>query len=130
MTAASTCLNPLFIGEVSSTGGLVLRYPLSRHVSIPSSSGRSLQPRGFNRDDDGGFQSQSPLHRGGLFNTALPCPHSGASLCLNPLFIGEVSSTHLIHRDCVRNLEVSTPSSSGRSLKKERAKCSYDCNSS
>src|SRR5437868_10903641 len=106
MTAASTCLNPLFIGEVSSNGGLVRRYALSCYVSIPSSSGRSLQPRGFNRDDDGGFQSQSPLHRGGLFNTALPCPHSGASLCLNPLLFGESFSPILYNVDLLRNSNV------------------------
>src|SRR5437868_2605935 len=85
-------LNPLFIGEVSSTA-------------------RPRRPRAI------WLLSQSPLHRGGLFNTictpsvifiyivSIPSS-SGRSLhphgldarepyvcCLNPLFIGEVSST-------------------------------------
>src|SRR5271157_703189 len=60
--------SPLFIGEVSSmarTG----RSPFSTFtLSVPSSSGKSLQFGDFWRKAQEDTHFQSPLHRGSLFN--------------------------------------------------------------
>ena len=139
------CFNPLFIGEVSSTEGIAkyrdvrlpFQSPLHRgslfnldiekirplvrlvdcDVSIPSSSGKSLQPRSpqithagsvcFNPLFIGEVSStsnsppgsasaklfQSPLHRGSLFNKSHSGTNTRDQAGFNPLFIGEVSST-------------------------------------
>ena len=86
-------LNPLFIGEVSSTRVCLVPLLCGVRVSIPSSSGKSLQLALRNLERRAGCRSQSPLHRGSLFNISFPNGMSGREFCLNPLFIGEVSST-------------------------------------
>ena len=109
-------LNPLFIGEVSST------VPLSPHpearisVSIPSSSGKSLQLKRLVTNGHLVLESQSPLHRGSLFNKREFLRGMLKARCLNPLFIGEVSSTHGALDPVEGAVWVSIPSSSGKSL--------------
>ena len=107
------CLNPLFIGEVSSTyiglarnvasdlsqsplhrGGLFnLRgrneWKTDLTVSIPSSSGRSLQPWFSIALNNTIMASQSPLHRGGLFNLrSRRCSKHRGSRSQSPLHRG------------------------------------------
>src|SRR5437868_15013108 len=84
--------NPLVLGGVSSTNCPIVSAACPYDVSIPSSSGRSLQHRedvvlldqlfrlnplfigevsstmNIGIDKSGDVVSQSPLHRGGLFN--------------------------------------------------------------
>src|SRR5437868_11397918 len=87
-------LNPLFIGEVSSPRPTATGRACRCCVSIPSSSGRSLQRVGVSLAAASSLSaSQSPLHRGGLFNSLLFFCFINFILSLNPLFIGEVSST-------------------------------------
>ncbi len=86
--------SPLFIGEVSSTGtakaggpdNRAFQSPLHRgslfnenmmprntdraSISVPSSSGKSLQPYQRAVEEEMEFLFQSPLHRGSLFNLA------------------------------------------------------------
>src|SRR5437868_10903642 len=85
-------------------------------VSIPSSSGRSLLTAAWFVDTHCPVMSQSPLHRGGLFNLAVLIATTMAAFSLNPLFIGEVSSTLRCRVLIQALLYVSIPSSSGRSL--------------
>ncbi len=155
--------SPLFIGEVSSTQvpfrgnqfGPVFQSPLHRGglfngrahpgaergepISVPSSSGRSLQRLRLTHDCIQHLRFQSPLHRGGLFNIRA-APNSAPAQHFSPLFIGEVSSTDRmwpryhrsgqfqspLHRGGLFNhggiilalgkRDISVPSSSGRSL--------------
>src|SRR5437868_5667876 len=158
--------NPLFIGEVFqplrprafALNGVRFQSPLHRgslfnsalnhgqhllrSVSIPSSSGRSLQqtPGDLSLSFAQTFQSplhrgglfnlfkvksflfllvsQSPLHRGGLFNLLSGSSSKEGSACLNPLFIGEVSSTLFLLWHLFLPFFVSFPSSSGSSLQR------------
>ena len=82
--------SPLFIGEVSSTRLQVAASADARTLSVPSSSGKSLQ------------RVQRP---GG--------DRIGSSF--SPLFIGEVSSTSNRESE-VRPIFLSVPSSSGKCL--------------
>jgi len=157
--------SPLFIGELSSTRALLrfptllssFQSPLHRGtlfnaacsgphnprpwVSVPSSSGNSLQRRrpGSGRSGRAGF---SPLFIGELSSTLLVTSFGYGSLCFSPLFIGELSSTALacparvrrgvfqspLHRGTLFNpaavqaslpeSDVSVPSSSGNSLQR------------
>src|SRR5436853_4560014 len=86
-------LNPLFIGEVSSTRVCLVPLLCGVRVSIPSSSGKSLQLALRNLERRAGCRSQSPLHRGSLFNGDGVAYYNCTVLRFNPLFIGEVSST-------------------------------------
>src|SRR5271157_2391929 len=64
--------SPLFIGEVSSILARTSAASPPITLSVPSSSGKSLQ---YNRDAnalDGVPDFQSPLHRGSLFNCRRP----------------------------------------------------------
>src|SRR5436853_4863014 len=88
-------LNPLFIGEVSSTRVCLVPLQCGVRVSIPSSSGKSLQLALRNLERRAGCRSQSPLHRGSLFNGGEVAYYNCTVLRLNPLFIGEVSSTEM-----------------------------------
>src|SRR5581483_10261928 len=60
--------SPLFIGEYSATAAASLRAAESAHLSVPSSSGNTLQrePDYVLHSSPGSFQS--PLHRGILCN--------------------------------------------------------------
>ncbi len=95
MVCASPCssFSPLFIGEVSSTLQC-RRLPRGLYgLSVPSSSGKSLQPEHRTSVDSARRAFQSPLHRGSLFNNASSAVRSLMSKPFSPLFIGEVSST-------------------------------------
>src|SRR5579875_2225089 len=109
--------SPLFIGEITSTGRLpICALAEGLHISVPSSSGKSLQPfpgllnvvrrgiisvpsssgkslqrRGCLAHNLSHFLFQSPLHRGNHFNDQL-------------------------YRIDAIGAEISVPSSSGKSL--------------
>src|SRR5437868_15503290 len=153
--------NPLFIGEVFqplrprafALNGVRFQSPLHRgslfnsalnhgqhllrSVSIPSSSGRSLQqtPGDLSLSFAQTFQSplhrgglfnlfkvksflfllvsQSPLHRGGLFNIFSGSPSKEGSACFNPPFTGEAPSTMFRLKKLTVTHYASTPLHSG-----------------
>src|SRR5581483_9915385 len=108
-------------------------------LSVPSSSGKTLQPRSSRSIAFAG-NFQSPLHRGRLFNNPqaqtsscglpLSVPSSSgktlqresqatslqAALPFSPLFIGEDSSTTFSGRRKSKSIRLSVPSSSGKTL--------------
>ncbi len=87
--------SPLFIGEVSSTHTERIAAQPELVLSVPSSSGKSLQQEECIAAFTASEIFQSPLHRGSLFN-ALPSSQGRMdSKTFSPLFIGEVSSTPL-----------------------------------
>ena len=88
------------------------------NLSVPSSSGKTLQPRRHSVSFSPPFVFQSPLHRGRLFNSC-PMPSSWLrNSSFSPLFIGEDSSTlwHIFHISTYSFLSV--PSSSGKTLQR------------
>src|SRR5579875_1050828 len=133
--------SPLFIGEITSTiawrerrrreevisvpssSGKSLQ-PVERStldsscdsISVPSSSGKSLQPATWYKIGTWSSEFQSPLHRGNHFN---PCGFGFLFFLLHdfsPLFIGEITSTASRIRQLGAGFRISVPSSSGKSL--------------
>src|SRR5579875_497316 len=126
--------SPLFIGEITSTiawrerrrreevisvpssSGKSLQ-PVERStldsscdsISVPSSSGKSLQPATWYKIGTWSSEFQSPLHRGNHFN---PCGFGFLFFLLHdfsPLFIGEITSTTPIQLDALRLLLFQSP---------------------
>ena len=88
--------SPLFIGDVSATSAAIeSASTCSRVLSVPSSSGKSLQ--------------RARRHISG----------TTAVLPFSPLFIGEVSATSCRRRPLTA-IALSVPSSSGKSLQRHR----------
>src|SRR6266704_125815 len=109
-------------------------------LSVPSSSGKSLEQSVRRMQSFGSFFFQSPLHRGSLWNKPTSKPRYTFHFSFSPLFIGEVSGTHELgrvnarldafqsplHRGSLWNMRaqldraadffLSVPSSSGKSL--------------
>ncbi len=67
--SAESNFSPLFIGEVSSTSATCEPSCVRCSISVPSSSGKSLQPSAPPLSQTTKTQFQSPLHRGSLFNS-------------------------------------------------------------
>ena len=113
MSRSKKSFSPLFIGEVSSTpkpdrlgfGCSYLSVPsssgrslqhfdvpveviTSHMLSVPSSSGRSLQRRKEEAPRSTSHTFQSPLHRGGLFNFKKGGRMPQHLNTFSPLFIG------------------------------------------
>ncbi len=85
--------SPLFIGELSSTNMMISRGSMPGKISVPSSSGNSLQLLRKDSKEPIQLIFQSPLHRGTLFNQKRSSPWKGCVRHFSPLFIGELSST-------------------------------------
>ena len=88
--------SPLFIGEVSSTAHMDTYHKVVAALSVPSSSGKSLQP-------------------------CSPNWARSTRLSFSPLFIGEVSSTGVRNGGGAWLTILSVPSSSGKSLQRSIA---------
>ncbi len=88
-----------------------------RHVSVPSSSGRSVQHRQRRVSPGLCVWFQSPPHRGDRCNLIQFGPARVAEFSFSPLLIGEIGATlrRLGLRHRVEPV-VSVPSSSGRSV--------------
>ncbi len=115
--ALGAAFSPLFIGEGSSTfitGDRDLEFGVK--LSVPSSSGKGLQPppRLEARNEPAPFQS--PLHRGRVFNRLRRIFPRASPYPFSPLFIGEGSSTDSPESPSVISNELSVPSSSGKGL--------------
>src|SRR6266571_2088920 len=67
-------------------------------LSVPSSSGKSLEQSVRRMQSFGSFFFQSPLHRGSLWNKPTSKPRYTFHFSFSPLFIGEVSGTHELGR--------------------------------
>ena len=135
----SRTFSPLFIGEVSSTPGcrasslpsITFQSPLHRGslfndtadgfrvvavvLSVPSSSGKSLQRTG---SAEGATPSalSVPSSSGKSLQLAVAVGADAEVLTFSPLFIGEVSSTWDRCGTPCKSGQLSVPSSSGKSL--------------
>ena len=90
---ARSPFSPLFIGEDSSTAIDSPSRADADPLSVPSSSGKTLQRLAFGGPIGALIGFQSPLHRGRLFNTIIGVVHTAKAKTFSPLFIGEDSST-------------------------------------
>ncbi len=130
--------SPLFIGEdssIQSTRTHSMAYgnfqsPLHRGrlfndvagaelgglyvLSVPSSSGKTLQWRGLRRSSLHLRTFQSPLHRGRLFNMERASFGNLPSSAFSPLFIGEDSSILAVGSLYVVNASFQSPLHRGR----------------
>ena|GEM_PF-5515466 len=136
---SSLPFSPLFIGEVSGTSlrrhSILLFQPFSPlFIGEVSGTGDSRAPRGgqlpfqspLHRGSLWNFHLvpaklryltfQSPLHRGSLWNAAENQLTVNVDVTFSPLFIGEVSGTAFLLIILYRNVHLSVPSSSGKSL--------------
>jgi hypothetical protein len=85
-------------------------------LSVPSSSGNTLQPGKALSAGTGLSAFQSPLHRGILFNEPFKIEETVSSTTFSPLFIGEYSSTSGSGARNFARYFLSVPSSSGNTL--------------
>ena len=130
----------LFIGKDSSTSAtrcadfcdVVLSVPSSsgrtlqlgegvevweaEDLSVPSSSGRTLQRWPARHQSLESLHFQFPLHREGLFNLRRLLFAGGVNMTFSSLFIGKDSSTMKKRNPAGSRLVLSVPSSSGRTL--------------
>ena len=136
------CFSPLFIGELSSTRFARPPPGASCGVSVPSSSGNSLQRSGPGVRSGGGVVSvpsssgnslqrissvaavnditvSVPSSSGNSLQQYLKLPSVPDTPRFSPLFIGELSSTATKTSACQGGHKVSVPSSSGNSLQQE-----------
>src|SRR5579875_2625154 len=94
MDAISQHFSPLFIGEITSTRSLRPPRSSASEISVPSSSGTSLQPQYGSLCRHTRHRDFSPLFIGEITSTPR-VSHMGRSTVQNfsPLFIGEITST-------------------------------------
>src|SRR5579875_2561700 len=108
--------SPLFIGEITSTPRMRSDPGGKRSISVPSSSGKSLQ-RNRRRAGTVWKRYFSPLFIGEITST-LPSKEVHKRHCVHfsPLFIGEITSTNSGGGAVLGSVRISVPSSSGKSL--------------
>src|SRR5581483_5202941 len=94
MRSPSSSFSPLFIGEYSATTANKICFILRSNLSVPSSSGNTLQPA---------------LERLGW---------NEARVSFSPLFIGEYSATLRLPPHLKSQFSLSVPSSSGNTLQR------------
>src|SRR5579883_2490267 len=131
--------SPLFIGEITSTPRFfsarsrfqLFQSPLHRgnhfndglnravvsqtKISVPSSSGKSLQPEAVSGAEMIFETFQSPLHRGNHFNDRYRVGVIEGLLFQSPLHRGNHFNAVLLREKILRRI-ISVPSSSGKSL--------------
>src|SRR5581483_7159875 len=111
-----------FIGEYSATIAGSKGRKRSPRLSVPSSSGNTLQHR-LLASQIAMSLFQSPLHRGILCNGYSAGGKALESAAFSPLFIGEYSATRADRWPTSSSCSsLSVPSSSGNTLQRQRTR--------
>src|SRR5581483_3645300 len=84
--------SPLFIGEYSATGGSFRGIKAAERLSVPSSSGNTLQRHGSPRTH-GQLQLSVPSSSGNTLQLQAAMDATFGIKAFSPLFIGEYSAT-------------------------------------
>src|SRR5581483_4796802 len=114
--------SPLFIGEYSATN-MSPAWPCRLcSLSVPSSSGNTLQRKMRALPTSSVTAFQSPLHRGILCNNPATLTAQERLVSFSPLFIGEYSATRIHRARRRRDSRLSVPSSSGNTLQRGGAR--------